>query len=35
MKDFLAGGGSIDGALRAYVADVRAGVFPGPDHAYA
>lgn len=35
VKDFLAGGGSIDGALRAYVADVRAGAFPGPDHAYA
>ncbi len=35
VKDFLAAGGSIDGALRAYADDVRAGVFPGPDHAYA
>ncbi|MFC4728610.1 3-methyl-2-oxobutanoate hydroxymethyltransferase [Coralloluteibacterium thermophilus] len=35
VKDFLAGGGSIRGAVEAYVAAVRDGSFPGPEHAYA
>ena len=34
VKDFLAGGGSVAGAARAYVAAVRDGSFPGPEHAY-
>ena len=34
VKDFLAEGGSVAGAARAYVEAVRAGSFPGPEHAY-
>lgn len=34
-KDFLQDGGSVAGALRAYVEQVKAGVFPGPEHTYA
>lgn len=34
-KDFLAEHGSIDAALAAYVADVRAGRFPAPEHEIA
>ncbi len=35
VKDFLANGGSIEGALRAYADAVRDGSFPGPEHGYA
>ncbi len=35
VKNFLAGAHSIDAAVRAYVADVQAGRFPGPEHVYA
>jgi 3-methyl-2-oxobutanoate hydroxymethyltransferase len=35
VKNFLAGAGSIDAAVRNYVADVQAGRFPGPEHVYA
>jgi 3-methyl-2-oxobutanoate hydroxymethyltransferase len=35
VKDFLAEGGSVAGAVRAYVEAVRGGSFPGPEHAYA
>lgn len=35
VKDFLAGGGSIEGALRAYADAVRDGSFPGTEHGYA
>lgn len=35
VKDFLAAGGSIDGAVRAYVAAVRDGSFPDAEHSYA
>ncbi len=35
VKDFLAEGGSIEGALRAYADAVREGSFPGPEHGYA
>ena len=35
VKDFLAGGGSIAGAARAYVEAVRAGTFPDDEHSYA
>ncbi|MBS0192863.1 MAG: 3-methyl-2-oxobutanoate hydroxymethyltransferase [Proteobacteria bacterium] len=34
VKDFLAEGGSVVGAVKAYVAAVRAGSFPGPEHGY-
>lgn len=34
VKDFLADGGSIEGALRAYADAVRDGHFPGPEHGY-
>lgn len=33
-KDFLHDGGSVPGALRAYVEQVKAGIFPGPEHTY-
>jgi 3-methyl-2-oxobutanoate hydroxymethyltransferase len=35
VKDFLAEGGSVAGAVQAYVAAVRDGSFPGPEHSYA
>ena len=34
-KDFLAGSGSIPGALAAYVDEVKRGAFPGPEHAFS
>ena len=34
VRDFLVEGGSVDGAVRAYVAAVRDGSFPGPEHSY-
>ncbi len=33
-KDFLAGRGSALAAIQAYAEDVRAGVFPGPEHSF-
>jgi 3-methyl-2-oxobutanoate hydroxymethyltransferase len=35
VKNFLQGAGSIEDAVRAYVTDVQAGRFPGPEHVYA
>lgn len=35
VKDFLAEGGSVEGAVRAYVSAVRSGEFPGAAHSYA
>ena len=35
VKDFLAEGGSVAGAIRAYADAVRSGRFPDADHAYA
>ncbi len=35
VKNFLTDAGSIEAAVRAYVADVQAGCFPGPEHVYA
>lgn len=35
VKDFLAEGGSVVGAMQAFAAAVRAGEFPGPEHSYA
>jgi 3-methyl-2-oxobutanoate hydroxymethyltransferase len=35
VKDFLADGGSVAGAVEAFVAAVRDGRFPGPEHSYA
>ncbi|MCM2355590.1 MAG: 3-methyl-2-oxobutanoate hydroxymethyltransferase [Arenimonas sp.] len=34
VKDFLADGGSIEGAFRAYADAVRNGTFPAPEHGY-
>lgn len=34
VKDFLADGGSVAGAVRAYCDAVRDCTFPGPEHAY-
>ena len=34
VKDFLAGGGSVEGAVRAFAEVVRAGAFPDASHAY-
>jgi 3-methyl-2-oxobutanoate hydroxymethyltransferase len=34
VKDFLAEGGSITGAVRAFADAVRSGAFPGPEHSY-
>lgn len=35
VKDFLAEGGSIAGAVRAYAEAVRSGTFPDAEHSYA
>ena len=35
VKDFLAEGGSVAGAVQAYVAAVRDGSFPDEAHSYA
>lgn len=35
VKDFLAEGGSVRGAVRAYADAVRSRQFPAPEHAYA
>ncbi len=34
VKDFLAEGGSVAGAVAAYAAAVRAGTFPDAEHSY-
>jgi 3-methyl-2-oxobutanoate hydroxymethyltransferase len=34
VKDFLHGAGSVEAAVRAYVADVQSGVFPSAEHTY-
>ena len=34
VKDFLADGGSVAGAVQAYCAAVRDGSFPDAEHAY-
>ncbi|MCB1890110.1 MAG: 3-methyl-2-oxobutanoate hydroxymethyltransferase [Rhodocyclaceae bacterium] len=34
VKDFLKGRDDIDSAIAAYVDEVKAGSFPGPEHAY-
>lgn len=34
VKDFLQHGGSVEGAIKAYVAAVRDGSFPGPEHGF-
>ena len=35
VRDFLAAGGSVAGAIRAYVDAVHDGSFPDPEHSYA
>lgn len=34
VKNFMAGAGSIQQAVQAYVAEVKAGTFPGPEHCF-
>lgn len=34
VKNFMAGASSIQAAVAAYVAEVKAGTFPGPEHTY-
>lgn len=34
VKNFLAGNGSVAGAMEAFVREVRAGTFPAPEHCY-
>lgn len=34
VKNFMAGAGSIQEAIAAYVREVKAGTFPGPEHTY-
>jgi 3-methyl-2-oxobutanoate hydroxymethyltransferase len=34
VKNFMKGAASIDGAVKAYVAAVKDGSFPGPEHCY-
>ncbi|HEY9151149.1 MAG TPA: 3-methyl-2-oxobutanoate hydroxymethyltransferase, partial [Gammaproteobacteria bacterium] len=34
VQDFLAGRGSVEEAIRAYVRDVKDGRFPGPEQSY-
>ena len=34
VKDFMAEAASIEGAVHAYVAAVKDGSFPGPEHCY-
>ena len=34
VKDFLQHGGSVEGAVAAYVEAVRQGSFPGPEHGF-
>ncbi len=33
-KNFLRGAGSIQGAIEAYVREVKAGTYPGPEHSF-
>jgi 3-methyl-2-oxobutanoate hydroxymethyltransferase len=33
-KDFMPGAGNIGAAIRNYVASVKAGEFPGPEHGF-
>jgi len=35
VKDFLAQGGSLEGAFEAFVREVQDGTFPAPEHGYA
>jgi 3-methyl-2-oxobutanoate hydroxymethyltransferase len=34
VKNFLRGAGSIEGAIAAYVKEVKAGTYPGPEHSF-
>jgi 3-methyl-2-oxobutanoate hydroxymethyltransferase len=35
VKNFMEGKSSIEAAIKAYVRDVKAGRFPGPEHGFA
>ena len=34
VKNFLSGAGGIQGAIEAYVREVKAGTYPGPEHSF-
>jgi 3-methyl-2-oxobutanoate hydroxymethyltransferase len=34
VRDFAEGSGSVEAALRSYVAAVKSGAFPDPSHTY-
>jgi 3-methyl-2-oxobutanoate hydroxymethyltransferase len=34
VKNFMAGAGSIQDAVRNFVKEVKAGTFPGPEHCF-
>lgn len=34
VKNFMEGAGTIQGAVEAYVGEVKAGTFPGPEHSF-
>jgi 3-methyl-2-oxobutanoate hydroxymethyltransferase len=34
VKNFMAGAGSIQQAVQSFVAEVKAGTFPGPEHCF-
>jgi 3-methyl-2-oxobutanoate hydroxymethyltransferase len=34
VKNFMEGTGSIQEAIEQYVADVKSGAFPGPEHSF-
>jgi 3-methyl-2-oxobutanoate hydroxymethyltransferase len=35
VKNFMEGKSSVEAAVKAYVRDVKAGRFPGPEHGFA
>jgi 3-methyl-2-oxobutanoate hydroxymethyltransferase len=35
VKNFMVDGSSIEGAIKAYVKDVKSGLFPGSEYSFA
>jgi 3-methyl-2-oxobutanoate hydroxymethyltransferase len=35
VKNFMAEANSIEGAIKAFVREVKSGKFPGPEHSFA
>ena len=34
VKNFMRGTGNVEGAIAAYVKEVKAGTYPGPEHSF-